>query len=77
MLCPAWFLALAVLCAGGSAVRAQCWENTRCRDLITEESILVSYSIPFQFTKSNCAVDPLVIISGVCKGKYHHSNTLN
>ncbi|XP_056098215.1 proopiomelanocortin a [Rhinichthys klamathensis goyatoka] len=40
MLCPAWLLALAVLCAGGCEVRAQCWENTRCRDLNTEESIL-------------------------------------
>ncbi|XP_067311410.1 proopiomelanocortin a [Pseudorasbora parva] len=40
MLCPAWLLVLAVLCAGGSEVRAQCWENTRCRDLTTEESIL-------------------------------------
>lgn len=61
MLCPAWLLALAVLCAGGSEVRAQCWENTRCRDLTTEESILVSDNIPcttaFQFTNSNFAVD--------------------
>ncbi|XP_051578508.1 pro-opiomelanocortin-1-like [Myxocyprinus asiaticus] len=40
MMCPAWFLALAVLCAGGSEVRGQCWENTRCRDLSTEENIL-------------------------------------
>ncbi|NP_852103.1 proopiomelanocortin a precursor [Danio rerio] len=40
MLCPAWLLALAVLCAGGSEVRAQCWENARCRDLSTEENIL-------------------------------------
>ncbi|XP_043119194.1 proopiomelanocortin a [Puntigrus tetrazona] len=40
MLCPAWLLALAVLCAGGSEVRAQCWENTRCRDLTTDENIL-------------------------------------
>lgn len=43
MLCPAWLLALAVLCAGGSEVRAQCWENARCRDLTTDENILVSY----------------------------------
>lgn len=46
MLCPAWLLALAVLCAGGSEVGAQCWENVRCRDLTTDENILVSYNIP-------------------------------
>ncbi|KAI7804229.1 proopiomelanocortin a [Triplophysa rosa] len=40
MLCPPWLLVLAVLCAGGSDVRAQCWESTHCRDLSTEESIL-------------------------------------
>ncbi|XP_052009538.1 pro-opiomelanocortin-1-like [Xyrauchen texanus] len=40
MVCPAWLLALAVLCEGGSEVRAQCWENDRCRDLSTEENIL-------------------------------------
>lgn len=67
MLCPAWLLALAVLCAGGSEVRAQCWENTRCRDLTTEESILVSYNIPcttaFQFTNSNFAYSLLVVLA--------------
>ncbi|TRY88293.1 hypothetical protein DNTS_016688 [Danionella cerebrum] len=42
MICPAWLLALAVLCANASEseVRAQCWENTRCRDLSSEENIL-------------------------------------
>lgn len=69
MLCPAWLLALAVLCAGGSEVRAQCWENTRCRDLTTEESILVSYNIhcttAFQFTSfasSNFASYSLLVV---------------
>lgn len=49
MLCPAWLLALAVLCAGGSDVRAQCWESAHCRDLSTEESILVSFNIYINF----------------------------
>ncbi|XP_065144494.2 proopiomelanocortin a [Paramisgurnus dabryanus] len=40
MLCPAWLLVLAVLCAGGSDVKAQCWENTHCKDLSTEDNIL-------------------------------------
>lgn len=53
MLCPAWFLALAVLCAGGSEVRAQCWENACCRDLSTEENILVSYRILYGFDCSH------------------------
>ncbi|XP_060788890.1 proopiomelanocortin a [Neoarius graeffei] len=38
--CPAWMLALAVLCARGSEVRAQCWENTDCRDLSSDKNIL-------------------------------------
>uniref|UniRef100_A0A8C1UH56 Proopiomelanocortin a n=1 Tax=Cyprinus carpio TaxID=7962 RepID=A0A8C1UH56_CYPCA len=40
MLCPAWLLALAVLCAAASEVRAQCMEDARCRDLTTDENIL-------------------------------------
>uniref|UniRef100_A0A8B9RG29 Proopiomelanocortin a n=2 Tax=Astyanax mexicanus TaxID=7994 RepID=A0A8B9RG29_ASTMX len=38
--CPAWLLALAILCAIGSEVNAQCWENGPCRDLSSEEQIL-------------------------------------
>lgn len=40
--CPVWMLALAMLCASGSEVRAQCWENTSCRDLSSDRNILVS-----------------------------------
>ncbi|KAF5901749.1 proopiomelanocortin, partial [Clarias magur] len=38
--CPAWILALAMLCARGSEVRAQCWENTDCSDLSSDRNIL-------------------------------------
>lgn len=41
---PVWMLALAMLCARGSEVRAQCWENTDCRDLSSDRNILVSIS---------------------------------
>ncbi len=69
MLCPAWLLALAVLCAGGSEVRAQCWENARCRDLTTDENILVSYNRPYthdclaaKFFQLNLQVSSLIQI---------------
>ncbi|XP_066539255.1 proopiomelanocortin a [Hoplias malabaricus] len=40
MVCPVWLLALSVLRASNTVVKAQCWENTRCRDLSSEENIL-------------------------------------
>lgn len=64
MLCPAWLLALAVLCAGGSEVRAQCWENARCRDLTTDENILVSYNIP---CTHDCLAGNVSSFSSICK----------
>ncbi|KAG7327923.1 hypothetical protein KOW79_007867 [Hemibagrus wyckioides] len=38
--CPVWMLALAMLCASGAEVRAQCWENTGCKDLSSDRNIL-------------------------------------
>ncbi|KAJ8274758.1 hypothetical protein COCON_G00093830 [Conger conger] len=40
MLCPAWKLALAVLCAFCSETSGQCWEHLHCRDLSSEENML-------------------------------------
>ncbi|KAG7461080.1 hypothetical protein MATL_G00206190 [Megalops atlanticus] len=40
MLYPAWMVALAVLCACGAEVSAQCWEDSRCRDLSSEEDLV-------------------------------------
>ncbi|XP_072545988.1 proopiomelanocortin a [Salminus brasiliensis] len=40
MVCPAWLLTLAMLCANNRDVKAQCWDNTPCRDLSSEENIL-------------------------------------
>uniref|UniRef100_A0AAZ3Q7H2 Corticotropin n=1 Tax=Oncorhynchus tshawytscha TaxID=74940 RepID=A0AAZ3Q7H2_ONCTS len=39
MLCPAWLLAVAVV-GVVSGVKGQCWENPRCQDLNSENSIL-------------------------------------
>ncbi|KAG5847112.1 proopiomelanocortin a [Anguilla rostrata] len=40
MLCPAWMLALAVLCAFCSEVSGQCWAHSHCKDLSSEENML-------------------------------------
>uniref|UniRef100_A0A8C8GLB5 Corticotropin n=1 Tax=Oncorhynchus tshawytscha TaxID=74940 RepID=A0A8C8GLB5_ONCTS len=39
MLCPAWLLAVAVV-GVVRGVKGQCWENPRCHDLSSENSIL-------------------------------------
>lgn len=66
MLCPAWLLALAVLCAAASEVRAQCMEDARCRDLTTDENILVSYNIPctHDYVAANvCSFSSILLIN--------------
>ncbi|KAJ8402832.1 hypothetical protein AAFF_G00361460 [Aldrovandia affinis] len=40
MLCPAWLVALVLLCAGSFEVNGQCWEQERCGGLSSEENIL-------------------------------------
>ncbi|KAJ8410217.1 hypothetical protein AAFF_G00201980 [Aldrovandia affinis] len=40
MLCPAWLVALAMLCVCCSEASGQCWDHSRCRDLSSEENML-------------------------------------
>ncbi|KAG9336302.1 hypothetical protein JZ751_002649 [Albula glossodonta] len=46
MLSPAWVVALAVLRACSSEAGSQCWDQERCRDLSSEDNILVSPALP-------------------------------